>query len=158
MRIQFRNAARDDSSLFAMIVHEAGDYLRPRPEQQDQQSRDAASEWNSRTRVALADGQVAGFHRLLLPKHPTDSNAELDFLFVHHRWRAHGIGRALFADMTHLAAQCGTSGVNIVSHPRAETFYRRLGAHRTGFQNAHEKISWSCPVLHLDLAPNTVDA
>jgi len=139
-----------------MIVRESGDYLRPTHDQQDKQLLGADSGWKTRTRVALADGQVAGFHRLLLPEHPTNK-AELDFLFVHHRWRAHGIGRALFDDMADLAGRYGTGGVRIVSHPRAETFYRSLGAHRTGTQGAHDHISWSCPVLHLDLSPEMVD-
>jgi GNAT superfamily N-acetyltransferase len=105
------------------------------------------------TRTCVDDrGLVAGFASLLLPGRGTDGEAELDFLFVADDQQGRGIGRALMTDITARALRLGARCIHIVSHPPAEPFYRSLGALRVGEVPPSGRVTWSRPLLRLDIA------
>jgi GNAT superfamily N-acetyltransferase len=74
------------------------------------------------------DGRVAGFYTLV----PAPRDWELDNLWVHPRWMAQGIGRALLRHALEAARSGGASRVRVDSDPNAEPFYLACGALRTG--------------------------
>ena len=76
-----------------------------------------------RTRVAVADGRVAGFATMLL----TPAAAELEDLFVDPDWMRRGIGRALVEDVATLARAAGWRFIEVDANPHALSFYNSAG-------------------------------
>jgi GNAT superfamily N-acetyltransferase len=106
------------------------------------------------TRVCVDDkGEVVGFASLLVPGRGVAGEAELDFMFVADDRQGRGIGRALVADVVALGRERGIERIHIVAHPPAEPFYRSVGAVRVGDVPPAGRITWSRPLLRLDLAP-----
>jgi GNAT superfamily N-acetyltransferase len=88
------------------------------------------------------DGELLGFYSLLLEP------PELDMLFVADAAQRRGVGSALVRHMIEQAQQVGVSSVRVVSHPPAELFYLRMGAHRTGTVAARPPTTtWVRPEL-----------
>lgn len=76
-----------------------------------------------RTRVAVSDGQIAGFATVDSDGDP----AELDDLFVDPDAMRSGIGRALVADACGRAAAAGRRGIQVLANGSALEFYRAVG-------------------------------
>ena len=108
------------------------------------------AEYVARHRVfaaAEATGRVLGFYALVLDP------PELDLAFVADAARGRGIGRLLVEHMLDQAGRAGLSDVRVVSHPPAEGFYRRLGAHRVGtIAPSPPRVTWSRPELRFTIA------
>lgn len=78
--------------------------------------------------VAEKDDQILGFYALIIRQ----EKAELDHLWVAPEHIGSGVGKELFIHAMQNAARRNVSGVEIVSDPNAEGFYRKMGAHRIG--------------------------
>lgn len=73
---------------------------------------------------------------------------ELDMLFVADAAQRRGVGQALVRHMIEQARHAGMRAVRVVSHPPAESFYLRMGAHRTGTVPARPPTTtWERPEL-----------
>jgi GNAT superfamily N-acetyltransferase len=117
---------------------------------------DAAYLQANPTRVGVdGDGVVVGFAALLLPGRGAPGEAELDYLFVADDRQGHGIGRRLLADAVRMCRQRGVGPMHVVSHPPAEGFYRAMGAVRVGDVPPTGRITWSRPLLRLDVDTDT---
>ena len=104
------------------------------------------------TRVCVDDrGAIVGFASLLVPGRGVAGEAELDFMFVADSQQRRDVGRALMADVVALCTRLGVDRVHIVSHPPAEAFYRSVSAVRVGEVPAAGRITWSRPLLRLDV-------
>jgi GNAT superfamily N-acetyltransferase len=77
----------------------------------------------ARTRLAEADGCVAGFATLLF----TETAAEVEDLFVDPDCMRLGIGRLLVEDMATLAHAAGWRYIEVDANPHALSFYTRVG-------------------------------
>ena len=66
---------------------------------------------------------------------------------------ATGIGRAIFDHMKCFAATNAVREVQIVAHPPAADFYRRMGAIDAGVSKAVSEDGWDRPILKLAIAP-----
>jgi GNAT superfamily N-acetyltransferase len=97
--------------------------------------------------VAEADGDIVGFYSLIVGQEP-----ELDLMFVSDAAQGSGAGRELFEHMRETAKGEGLRSVLIVSHPPSVGFYERMGAVRIGEKPPSGRISWSRPMLRLDIA------
>jgi GNAT superfamily N-acetyltransferase len=105
------------------------------------------------TRVSVDDREeIVGFASLLVPGRGVAGEAELDFMFVADDRQGRGIGRALMADAVAVARGMGVGRIHIVSHPPAEPFYRSVGAERVGEVPPAGRITWSRPLLCLDIS------
>ena len=93
--------------------------------------------------AAEHDGELVAFYRLDL------ANADLDLMFVDDSVRGTGIGRLIFQHMRDFAASSGLSAVQIVAHPPAADFYRRMGAVDVGVWTAKSADGWDRPILKL---------
>ncbi|MFI2608191.1 GNAT family N-acetyltransferase [Kitasatospora sp. NPDC018619] len=91
--------------------------------------------------VDSADDRLLGFYGLI--REP----AELDLMFVADEAQGLGLGRQLIDDMLDRAREAGIVSVKVVSHPRAERFYLRVGAERVGTFPAQGRITWDRPEL-----------
>jgi len=96
--------------------------------------------------VAQGRGQLLGFYSLIVGE-----AVELDLMFVGDAAQGKGVGNALFRHMRDRARALGASHVKIVSHPPSLGFYERMGAQRVGVQQAAGRITWTRPVLQLEL-------
>jgi GNAT superfamily N-acetyltransferase len=76
-----------------------------------------------RTRVATADGRIAGFATSL----PAGDVVELDDLFVDPGWMRQGAGRALVLDAAAIARELGAGRVEVTANQHALVFYGRAG-------------------------------
>lgn len=87
------------------------------------------SEVSSR-RAAVAErcGSIVGF--VTIDGDPP--SAELDMLFVAPEAIGTGVGAELFRHAVRVARDSGIRRLTITSDPNAESFYRAMGAHRTG--------------------------
>jgi GNAT superfamily N-acetyltransferase len=103
------------------------------------------------TRVAEESGTTVGFHSLVVPGRRADREGELDYCFVADGHHGRGIGRVLAADLRRRAADLGLTRVLVVSHPPAEAFYRAVGARRVGMVAPAGRVTWSRPLLVLDV-------
>ena len=93
--------------------------------------------------IAQQEGKIVAFYRLDIP------NADLDLMFVDDDGQGSGIGRAIFEHMKTFAASRGLSEIQIVAHPPAADFYRRMGAIDVGVHKARDADSWDRPILRL---------
>jgi GNAT superfamily N-acetyltransferase len=76
-----------------------------------------------RTRVATADGRIAGFATSV----PAGDVLELDDLFVDPGWMRRGAGRALVLDAVAIARDLGAGRVEVTANPHALVFYGKAG-------------------------------
>jgi GNAT superfamily N-acetyltransferase len=147
-----RDAHPADAPVLTRIVRSSGAYAGPYRVMVAPLTIDSDYVTANPTRVCVDDRKlVVGFASLLLPGRGVDGEAELDFLFVADDQQGRGIGRALMADTTALALRLGARCLHIVSHPPAEPFYRSLGALRTGEVPPLGRVTWSRPLLRLDI-------
>jgi GNAT superfamily N-acetyltransferase len=103
------------------------------------------------TRVAEESTTTIGFYSLVVPGRGADGEGELDYFFVADGHRGRGVGRVLAADLRRRAADLGLARVLVVSHPPAEAFYRAVGARRVGMVQPAGRVTWSRPLLVLDV-------
>lgn len=87
-------------------------------------------------RVYEKDGEVLGFYAI---EHVSDSEAELEALFVRLQYIGRGIGKALMGHAVSFARGKGYKTLWIQGDPNAEQFYRASGAERAG-QRESESI------------------
>lgn len=92
---------------------------------------------------------LLGFYSLIRTDCP--GMLELDLMFTADTAQGRGVGRRLFAHMTHAARARGARTVRIVAHPPAEGFYLRMGALRIGTHPPSGRVSWERPLLALDV-------
>jgi GNAT superfamily N-acetyltransferase len=105
------------------------------------------------TRVCVDElGTIVGFASLLVPGRGVAGEAELDLMFVADDRQGHGIGRALMDDVVAICEEMGIASLHIVSHPPSEGFYRSVGAVRMGEIPPVGRITWSRPLLRLDIS------
>ena len=99
-----------------------------------------------RTRVATADGRIAGFATSV----PAGDVIELDDLFVDPSWMRQGAGRALVLDAVAIARELGAGRVEVTANPHALVFYGKAG-----FIAGHEVQTRFGPGLrmHIDVTP-----
>jgi GNAT superfamily N-acetyltransferase len=99
-----------------------------------------------RTRVATADGRIAGFATSV----PAGDVVELDDLFVDPGRMRQGAGRALVLDAVAIARELGADRVEVTANPHALVFYGKAG-----FIAGHEVQTRFGPGLrmHIDVTP-----
>jgi GNAT superfamily N-acetyltransferase len=99
-----------------------------------------------RTRVATADGRIAGFATSV----PAGDVVELDDLFVDPGRMRQGAGRALVLDAVAIARELGAGRVEVTANPHALVFYGKAG-----FIADHEVQTRFGPGLrmHIDVTP-----
>jgi GNAT superfamily N-acetyltransferase len=99
-----------------------------------------------RTRVATADGRIAGFATSV----PAGGVIEIDDLFVDPGWMRRGAGRALVLDAMAIARGRGAGRIEVTANQHALVFYRRAG-----FVADHEVRTRFGPGIrmHLDVTP-----
>ena len=99
-----------------------------------------------RTRVATADGRIAGFATSL----PAGAVIELDDLFVDPGWMRQGAGRALVLDAVAIARDLGAGRIEVTANPHALVFYGKAG-----FIADHEvQTRFGAGIrMHLDVTP-----
>ena len=99
-----------------------------------------------RTRVATADGRIAGFATSV----PAGDLIELDDLFVDPGWMRQGAGRALVLDAVAVARELGAGRVEVTANPHALVFYGKAG-----FIADHEvQTRFGAGIrMHLDVTP-----
>jgi|SRR5690348_5608382 len=93
--------------------------------------------------VAEWNGAPVGFYRLDV------ANADLDLMFVDDAAQGHGVGRRFFEHLRGFAMTKGLTQIQIVAHPPAADFYRRMGAVDIGISSAKEAVGWDRPILRL---------
>ena len=99
-----------------------------------------------RTRVATADGRIAGFATSV----PAGDVTELDDLFVDPGWMRRGVGRALVRDAVAIARDLGAGRIEVTANRHALAFYGKAG-----FVAGHEVQTRFGPGIrmHLDVTP-----
>jgi GNAT superfamily N-acetyltransferase len=99
-----------------------------------------------RTRVATADGRIAGFATSV----PAGDVIELDDLFVDPSWMRQGAARALVLDAVAIARELGAGRVEVTANPHALVFYGKAG-----FIAGHEVQTrfGSGLRMHIDVTP-----
>ena len=80
--------------------------------------------------VCDEDGRILGFS--VLGGEPSDTELELEWLFVEPAEIGRGVGRALWNHAVEASAAHGVGSIRIESDPHAEGFYRQMGASRDG--------------------------
>ncbi len=105
-----------------------------------------SSEMITRGEVWLAEynDSIGGFYRLDVAK------ADLDLMFVDDSSQGLGVGRLLFRHMLEFARLQGLNSVQIVAHPPAAWFYRKMGAVDCGIVSGKGPGLWDRPQLRID--------
>jgi GNAT superfamily N-acetyltransferase len=148
-----RDAQAADAPALTRLVRNSGAYDGTYRVMVAAQLIDAAYLAANPTRVSVDDREaIVGFASLLVPGRGVAGEAELDFMFVADDRQGRGIGRALMADAVAVAKGMGIGRIHIVSHPPAEPFYRSVGAERVGEVPPAGRITWSRPLLCLDIS------
>jgi GNAT superfamily N-acetyltransferase len=148
-----RDAQAADAPALTRLVRNSGAYDGTYRVMVAAQLIDAAYLAANPTRVSVDDREaIVGFASLLVPGRGVAGEAELDFMFVADDRQGRGIGRALMADAVAVARGMGVGRIHIVSHPPAEPFYRSVGAERVGEVPPAGRITWSRPLLCLDIS------
>jgi GNAT superfamily N-acetyltransferase len=96
--------------------------------------------------VVERGGSAVGFYRLDF------ANADLDLMFVDDAAQGAGIGRMIFRHMVEIAAARGLEELQIVAHPPAADFYRRMGAVDVSISKAKHANGWDRPILRLAIS------
>jgi GNAT superfamily N-acetyltransferase len=152
-----RDAQAADAPALTQIVRDSGAYDGTYRVMVASQLIDTTYLAANPTRVCVDDeGEVVGFASLLLPGRGVEGEAELDFMFVADDRQGLGIGRALMADVVAVSRELGVERLHIVSHPPAEAFYRSVGAVRVGEIPPVGRITWSRPLLRLDITASEI--
>jgi GNAT superfamily N-acetyltransferase len=150
--LSIRDASSADGPALTRMVRTSGAYDGEYRVMVAPQLVDDAYLAANRTRVCVDDrGTIVGFASLLLPGRGVDGEAELDFMFVADDQQGRGIGRALVDDVIAISRELGVGLVHIVSHPPSEGFYRSVGAVRVGEIPPAGRITWSRPLLRLEI-------
>jgi predicted N-acetyltransferase YhbS len=154
-----RDAQPADAPALTQIVRTSGAYAGTYRVMVASQLIDATYLARNPTRVCVDDQDaIVGFASLLVPGRGVPGEAELDFMFVADDRQGCGIGRALMADIVAVSRGLGVERIHIVSHPPASQFYRSVGAERVGEIPPAGRITWSRPLLRLDVtAPRSHD-
>jgi GNAT superfamily N-acetyltransferase len=148
-----RDAQAADAPALTRLVRNSGAYDGTYRVMVAAQLIDAAYLAANPTRVSVDDREaIVGFASLLVPGRGVAGEAELDFMFVADDRQGRGVGRALMADAVAVARGIGLGRIHIVSHPPAEPFYRSVGAERVGEVPPAGRITWSRPLLCLDIS------
>jgi GNAT superfamily N-acetyltransferase len=148
-----RDAQAADAPALTRLVRNSGAYDGTYRVMVASQLIDAAYLAANPTRVSVDDREeIVGFASLLVPGRGVAGDAELDFMFVADDRQGRGVGRALMADAVAVARGMGLGRIHIVSHPPAEPFYRSVGAERVGEVPPAGRITWSRPLLRLDIS------
>jgi GNAT superfamily N-acetyltransferase len=151
-RLAIRDAQAADAPVLTQIVHSSGAYDGTYRVMVASLLIDATYLARNPTRVCVDDrGAIVGFASLLVPGRGVAGEAELDFMFVADGQQRRGVGRALMTDIVAVSRGLGVERIHIVSHPPAEAFYRSVGAVRVGEVPAAGRITWSRPLLRLDV-------
>ncbi|HEX6290518.1 MAG TPA: GNAT family N-acetyltransferase [Herpetosiphonaceae bacterium] len=95
-------------------------------------------------------GAVVGFYSLL----GSESEVELDNLFVDPDAIGRGYGKRLFRHAVATAARLGFRRMVIESDPHAEAFYRAMGAVRCGERLSPISAARRLPLMYVSLAPD----
>ncbi|OUB23752.1 GNAT family N-acetyltransferase [Bacillus thuringiensis serovar yunnanensis] len=77
----------------------------------------------------------------------------LDWLYIHPKYKGKGYGRILWQSLVVKAVELGIMDFMIVSEPKAEGFYIKMGAKRTGETFSTTFKDRILPILHYDV-PN----
>jgi GNAT superfamily N-acetyltransferase len=151
-RLRFRDARSPDGPELTRMVRGSGAYDGEYRVMVAPQLIDDTYLAANPTRVCVDDqGTIVGFASLLVPGRGVEGEAELDFMFVADGRQGRGIGRALMDDVVAVGRNMGVERLHIVSHPPSEGFYRSVGAVRVGEIPPAGRITWSRPLLRLDI-------
>ena len=82
--------------------------------------------------VAESDGETSGFYAVIV----SDSEAELEHMWVLPDYIGTGIGKELFLDAMSRASELRVREIGITADPNAAGFYERMGALRVGDLNS----------------------
>lgn len=146
-RATLRDATAADGEQLTAMVRASAAYDGTYRVMVERQTIDATYIRQHPVRVAELDGTPAGFYTLQI----SGNEAELDFMFVANDKQGLGLGRLLFTDLRQQANARGLTRIHIVAHPPAEPFYRAVGARVVGRTEPAGRVTWSRPVLVLDL-------
>ncbi len=130
--MKIRKASTEDATALTKIAHDAKRHW-GYPEHwiaHWQNDLTISPEFVSHNDVYVAESEegVVGFYALILQ----GQKAELDHLWVTPAQIGTGVGKSLFLHAMDRAAAAKITSVEILSDPNAESFYRKMGAHRTG--------------------------
>ncbi|EOO24377.1 acetyltransferase [Bacillus cereus VD133] len=76
----------------------------------------------------------------------------LDWVYIHPNYKGKGYGRILWKSIVIKAAELGIMNFMIVSEPKAEGFYIKMGAKRTGETPSTTFKNRILPVLQYDVS------
>jgi len=99
-------------------------------------------------RVAVEDESIVGFYAL---ERVSDSDFELDALFVEPACIGRGIGRLMVADAAAAAVEKSARRIIIQGDPNAEDFYLAVGASRAGMRESRSVPGRFLPVFEIVL-------
>ena len=130
--MKIRRATTEDAATLTKIAHDAKRHW-GYPEHWIQHWQDdltISPEFIAANEVYAAQNEeeVVGFYALIL----REQKAELDHMWVSPALIGTGVGKSLFLHAMDRAAAAKITSVEILSDPNAESFYRKMGAHRTG--------------------------
>ncbi|MCF6338854.1 MAG: GNAT family N-acetyltransferase [Gammaproteobacteria bacterium] len=103
--------------------------------------------------AAERQGEVVGFYAL---EHLSESDFELEALFVEPRYIGTGIGKALISHAKSNAASLGGDTLIIQGDPNAEKFYLAAGGRLTGKRESASILSRFLPTFSISLANEDV--
>jgi N-acetylglutamate synthase-like GNAT family acetyltransferase len=132
MNLQIRRATPDEADALTEIAHAAKRRWNY-PEKWIEQWRadlTITPEFvgNHEVFVAVADGEIGGCCALVV----SDSQAELEHMWIDPQQMGNGVGRALFEYTKQRAKELGLTQLELSADPNAEGFYQRMGAKRIG--------------------------
>lgn len=78
--------------------------------------------------VAMVDGEMAGFYRLI--KNPP--RAVLEDLWVAPNFMGRGIGKVLFEHAASICRSANVTAMELDADPNAQGFYEKMGMHKIG--------------------------
>jgi N-acetylglutamate synthase-like GNAT family acetyltransferase len=132
MDIQIRRAHPDEADVLTEIAHAAKRHW-GYPENWIEHWKDDLTITpdfiaSNEMYVAVAGEEIAGCCALVL----SDSQAELEHMWIKPAHMGNGVGRALFNQIVERGTQLKATGLELSADPNAEGFYQRMGATRIG--------------------------
>jgi GNAT superfamily N-acetyltransferase len=132
MDIRIRRAEPDEAPVLTEIAHAAKRHW-GYPETWIEHWRDDLTitrEFIARSEmyVAVFNDQMVGCCALVR----TESNAELEHMWIRPEHMGNGVGKALFRHARERARELNLSVMELSADPNAEGFYQRMGAERCG--------------------------